>query len=197
MTFTMRKRGHCDNWIQENAGWEHELRWPHISALSVCTKVSAVMDKSRLPEHPAFRRFAIVALEEFAFLEKLGFRVASCAVAGNECAIRLTNDTTGIEMRYDIPNMPSVSLARLDKSGRFTRDHYGVKFLMCERCPDRDLQGILSRTSAEDSFGELLQEYAFVVRNHAADVLKGDFSIFGQLERRARKEIRRLQGKRN
>ena len=70
-------------------------------------------DAFQRPEHPAFRLFVTTALEAFAFLKDLGFGVASCADAANECAIRLTNETTGVEIRYDMPNIPTVSLARL------------------------------------------------------------------------------------
>ena len=152
-------------------------------------------DAFQRPEHPAFRLFVTTALEAFAFLKDLGFGVASCADAANECAIRLTNETTGVEIRYDMPNIPTVSLARLNNAGQFTRDQYGLKFLICERCPEMDIEGDLSHSSPDTGFRDLLQAYAAIVRDYASDILEGNFSVFKELDRHVRMEMRRLQRK--
>lgn len=153
-------------------------------------------DTSLLPEHPAFRLFVTTALEAFAFLKDCGFSVTSCVEAANECAIRLANETTGIEIRYDMPNIPTVSLARLDQAGRFTRDQYGLKFLIFERCPEVDIERDRSHSSPDTGFRDLLHAYAAIVREHAKEILEGDFSVFRNLDRHVGQEMRRLQRRR-
>jgi hypothetical protein len=144
-------------------------------------------------EHPMFRLFVDTVLRTFAFLDEFSFTLDSCSDSKNECSVRFKNATTGVEIRYEMPNAPTVSVARLGRYGRFSRDHYGLKFIIAERCPERDVDHILTRSTPDTGFKELLESYAELLKEYATDILKGDFSVFPQLERHVRREMRILR----
>ncbi len=142
---------------------------------------------------PGFQHFISVTLDVFAFLQDYRFFLDRYDDAKNECSVRFKNTTTGVEVRYEVPNPPTVSLARLSKNGQFTRDQYGLKFLICERCPQFEPDCNSSRSSPEAGFEDLLQSYAAILKGYANDVLDGDFSVFRHLDRHVRTEMRRLR----
>ncbi len=152
-------------------------------------------ESPRYSEHPTFQLFITTALEVFAFLKDLGFSLDFYGDAVNECSVRFKNSTTGVEILYAMPNPPAVALTRLNDKGHFTPDGYGLKFIILERCPEREIECDLPQSSPKTGFKQLLQAYAEILKEHAADVLEGDFTVFPQLEPHVRREMRRLRRK--
>ncbi len=143
-------------------------------------------------QHPSFQRFVVTVVDVFSFLKTFDFQLESCGDGKNECSVRFTNQTTGVEISYEMPESPGVSLARLKPNGQFSRDHYALRFILLERYPEFDVREALKQSSSDNGFKPLLQLYADEVKDYAADVLVGDFSVFALLDKHVKAEMRKI-----
>lgn len=150
-------------------------------------------NSAQYSKHPTFHAFITSAIEAIRLLELYGFQLHSYGDAKNECHVRFANPTTGLEFRFDMPKHPTASVARLKKGGRFSRDHYGLRYLVEERCPGSDIAKIAGMSSSADGFRTLLDAYCKLLDEQAKDVLAGDFSVFPALKKRADAEFKRLK----
>ena len=159
-----------------------------------------------------FNDFTRITRRKFRVLEdRFGFAVADISSNPYECAVvvRYTNATTAVEANFStFRHMPVVSLHAVDSADQRLRSGYGLVFLIRERCPELEFDEAIgvklnaalpASESGPDTktFSRILNcilgRYAFVLEEHAADFLNGDFTIAPQLDKLARREHRRLQ----
>jgi hypothetical protein len=144
-------------------------------------------------QYKPFQKFIEAVLEAFQFLiEDFAFELESIGDHAPECTVRFRNKTTGVEVTYDVPELPCVSVAQLNAKKSAWGKQYGLIYLIEERCPSQNLIGFQAETLTLAQFKPILRHYAQVLKECGSDILKGDFSIFPKLEKRAQKRIRRL-----
>ena len=146
-------------------------------------------EQDRYSPNPHFNVFIVTVLDVFASLAEFGFSLDSYGDFSYECVVGFKNATTGILVYYEMPSQLSVALAKLDSNGRISQNAYGLVYLIQERCPDYLISQTMSNSDPDTGFRELLELYATIIREHAVDVMAGDFSVFPILKQRVRDQI--------
>lgn len=111
-----------------------------------------------------------------------------------ECRMIYRNATTEITVRYDwyedLRGTPELFIARLrqEPGGQVQSvEGYNIDLLISERCPNKIIKK--QEHNSEEKVADILQSYADVLKEHARDVLTGDFRIFPVLRTHLEKEI--------
>lgn len=141
-------------------------------------------------EAPLFKAWINASLAELQFLiDEYGFRLESTKATALECSIRFVNDTTGVNPAFEIGTMPTIYLSKLlPGEPRKWGETYAIDYLIIVRCPDRQL-GVDPIGLSTGDLGSILKHYAMVLRDHARDILRGDFTCFPALKRVSRHRI--------
>src|SRR3989338_2997121 len=138
-----------------------------------------------------FRSFDDACKRTFKFLEaKYGCSVIEATTDPAESHITYANDTTAVDIRYELKdNVIFVYLIRLRdgklpadlfqiRSGKLI-DRHEIGSLIELRCPSLRLaQSSFRYPFSKKDFEIILFRYADVLKKYATDILGGNFSVF-------------------
>ena len=144
---------------------------------------------------PISRYFEDACRRAFKFLEaKYGFAVIQASTDPAEAHITYANDTTAVDIRYELKdNVIFVYLVRL-RDGKLPADLFQIRpgkpidrheigSLIELRCPSLRLaQSSFRYPFSKKDFEIILFRYADVLKKYATDILGGNFSVFAELE---------------
>jgi hypothetical protein len=144
-------------------------------------------ERTPKPDHFVFFKQAVVAVFE-ALTRDYDFEHVSATVQMPECVVKYRNTTTGVNVTYELKSSISVDLIQLERtsSGEVVEDRtYDLLLLMEIRQPDLDRKQFYGADKewTNDYIETVLLKYVTFLKNHARDVLTGDFSIFPELKK--------------
>src|SRR5438477_3976686 len=123
---------------------------------------------------------------------RFGFRHVGSSMHAPECSTVYENSTTRITVAFELGSGPWVELERKVSSflniGR--RERYDLAFLLMERVPDETRTDNI--TDLDDpELPKVLEGLGRQLEEYGSDVLRGDFSVFPRLRKRAEENLKR------
>ncbi|HEX7621776.1 MAG TPA: hypothetical protein VF359_11350 [Anaerolineales bacterium] len=123
----------------------------------------------------------------FSGLEaRYGFKKTETKFENRSVTVHYQNTTTAIILNYEIGNKPWLEIANVQNPGNKST----LGWLLVEAGVDKSPlpeQAFLPTPINEAELEPILQKMGQQLLDHAADLLKGDFSIMPKLQDRARK----------
>ncbi len=122
-------------------------------------------------------QFVEAVQSAFSFLvSEFGFSVSSTSLAAPECAVILENQTTRVEISYEIGARPWIALARAstNREEKSSGSRHSLEEVLAIRCPNA-LSSVAPGGDDTRAVTLLLYRQAKALRNHAGDILRGDF----------------------
>jgi len=138
--------------------------------------------KKRLAAPDPFGALKETVAECFSSLSTdFGFQLTSTKTLPPECWIEYRNATTGVTILQEWGSLPEVQVSRLGEQDGEVIDveKYSVDFLVRRYCPDLAFNGPCPPGGGVGGQGHLrakLDYYAEILKQHARDILTGDFS---------------------
>ncbi len=139
--------------------------------------------------------FVNTVLEAFAFLARdHGYWVALKSLDGRESGVVLRNRTTGIEVIWEAGSPPWVCVSQIgDPDAEYSpEERYDLGFILQERSPET-LKRVTRLSEVDADPGPVVRALADALRENASDLIRGDFTIFKSLERKAKTELLRRE----
>ncbi len=117
---------------------------------------------------------------------RFGFKKTETSFVKRSCTVQFTNPTTVIVLNYELGNAPWVEIAEASN----LRNKSTLGWLLVElglESPPTPEQAFRPTTLNEGVLEPVLQKMGQQLLDHAADLLKGDFTILPKLQARAQK----------
>ena len=147
--------------------------------------------------------FIEICEREFKFLvEEFGFKKTATKTDADTPRIRYENSTTMVEAGVEWREQYFyVAIGRRDRKKTKVKDRmprpedelvtFNLEDLLTLRVPGYIVSpGYFGQKLARKDIERIMRKYAQSLREHAADVLQGDFSIFPELEKIVRKRMK-------
>jgi hypothetical protein len=146
------------------------------------------IQKRRKESNDSFAFFKKATTEIFQFLiTDFGFSYVETLEHIPDCVIKYQNRTTGIYVDYELKSYLSIDIVKLSHAATEVIEDksYDLLLLMELRHPATDAHMFYGGENewTNEYLEQLLREYASFLKEHAQDVLTGDFSIFPELKK--------------